>query len=147
VPILNAPIDVNGPCVRIAVGVSHQRRQALLNAGQRVPDVVLAQGLIDTGADCTAIDKSIVQKLGLVSTGTIGISTPSTVSAPHICNQYDVLLAIFMDKREVHIASLTMPVIEAPLADLPYQALIGRDVLARGILTYDGQSGQLTLAF
>jgi predicted aspartyl protease len=109
--------------------------------------MIVVQALIDTGAQSTMIATSIVGQLALTSTGTIEIATPSTALAPHITNQYDVLLAIFMDKREVHVASLTMPVIEAPLINLPFQALIGRDVLSRGILTYDGQSSQMTLAF
>jgi hypothetical protein len=39
------------------------------------------------------------------------------------------------------------PVIEQPLGQLGYGLLIGRDVLKRCPLVYDGPSGRLTLAY
>jgi hypothetical protein len=66
---------------------------------------------------------------------------------PHTCDQYDVLIAVFMDPPDVHVASVTLPVIGAPLAHMGIQALIGRDIIDKGILIYNGKSKQIALAF
>jgi hypothetical protein len=52
-----------------------------------------------------------------------------------------------MDNSQVHIISLTIPVIETPLQAHGYIALIGRDVLSRGVMMYNGQASTLTLSF
>jgi predicted aspartyl protease len=119
----------------------------LAKANQPVPQPIRIRGLIDTGASCSAIDPAVSQALGLVSTGTVDICTPSTSAANHACDQYDVLIAIYMDPPDVHIASVTIPVISAPLAHMGIQALIGRDILDQALLIYNGKSQQITLAF
>ncbi|MBY0527846.1 MAG: hypothetical protein K2R98_30900 [Gemmataceae bacterium] len=40
-----------------------------------------------------------------------------------------------------------LPVIQQPLGQLGYQALIGRDVLERCLLVYDGPAKRYTLAY
>jgi len=63
--------------------------------GRPIPDPVVAQFLIDTGASCTCIDPWIVQKLQLTPSGQIDIHTPSTTANnAHVCHQYDVALTI-----------------------------------------------------
>jgi hypothetical protein len=52
-----------------------------------------------------------------------------------------------MGPADVHVASMTTPVVEANLAHQGFEALIGRDVLAQGLLVYDGKAGNLSLAF
>ncbi len=42
---------------------------------------------------------------------------------------------------------LTLPVIEAHLAHQGFQVLIGRDVLAHGIMVFNGVQRSITLAF
>ena len=73
--------------------------------------------------------------------------TPSTSGTAAVCNQFDVAIAVVMDANEVHVPSMIIPVIESDLAGLGIQALLGRDVLEKGILIYDGRRGSLTLAF
>jgi hypothetical protein len=89
--VLIAP---QGPLVAVHVGVSAQRRTALVQAGQPVPAPILASLLLDTGASCTSIDATVIAQLGLQPTGTQGILTPSTGATPHQCSTYDVSLAI-----------------------------------------------------
>jgi len=105
------------------------------------------RALIDTGASMTAVDPSVIEHLQLVPTGSGQIHTASSGDIPHACYQYDVALAIFMDSPEVHVVSMTIPVMEIPLAQAGFQALIGRDVLSYGIMFYSGDRAQLTLSF
>ena len=145
--VLTAPISVEGLIVSVGVCVSKPRADALHSAGQKVPPVSVVRGLIDTGADCTAIDLAVIQALGLIPTGTTRILTPSTGAGFHECNVYDVALFVLMGSSQVHTASLTTPIIESKLAVQGFDALIGRDVLSQGLLIYDGKAGTLSLAF
>lgn len=52
-----------------------------------------------------------------------------------------------MDDTQAHRVSLTIPVIETPLVRHGYIALIGRDVLARGIMVYSGATATINLSF
>lgn len=67
--------------------------------------------------------------------------TPTTID-PVLCRQFHVnvyLSAVFAIENIVAI--------EAPLTGQPFQCLIGRDVLSRGVLTYDGAHSRFSLTF
>jgi len=116
-------------------------------AGLEMPPPRVIRALLDTGASCSVVDAAIIRSLSLLPTGTISIFTPSTGAVPHRCNQYDVAIAMLMEPTQVHVVSVTIPVIEAHLGAHNYQALIGRDVLAQALLVYNGRSGSLSMAF
>ena len=145
-PSISAPVQPIGPIVRLAVLVSDPRREALVAANRPVPNPILINGLLDTGASSTCIDPAVMQSLGLTPTGFVPIITPSTGTTPHMCEQYDVAIAVLLRGSAVHIID-TLPVIASPLAHQGHEALIGRDVLSRAILIYNGHEGNLTLCF
>ena len=146
-PILTLPIESAGDILTVGFAVSEPRQAAMKKAGLPIPPLVFARGLVDTGASCTCVDPTVVQKLQLEPSGTTQMLTPSTGATPHICSQFDVAVAIVMDARQVHVCSLLTPVVESDLSPHGIQALIGRDVLDRGILIYDGCRRQIALAF
>lgn len=112
-----------------------------------IPQPVVVRALVDTGASCTCLDPTVIAKLGLTPSGTVLMHTPSTLGTAVRCNQFDVAIGVFMDSGEVHVPSMIIPVIESTLACQGIQALIGRDVLEKGILIYDGRHKPMTLAF
>ena len=116
-------------------------------AGVPIPPAVIARALIDTGASCSCLDPSVIAKLGLMPSGSVSMHTPSTAGKAVVCNQFDVAVGVIMDPGEVHIPSMIIPVIESNLACQGIQALLGRDLLEKGILIYDGRHRSLTLAF
>jgi hypothetical protein len=147
-PILNAPVLSEGPIVRALVHVSAARAEAMQNAGLQLPQAEIITALLDTGVSCTAIDPSILKKLGIPATGSVPILTPSTDQKPHICNQYDVLLAIITSHpSHYHVVSLTLPIIETNLSLQGIQGLIGRDILSKGVFWYNGHENSFSLAF
>ena len=93
-PSVSATVQPIGPIVRLAGLVSDPRRAALVAASRPVPNPILINGLLDTGASSTCIDPAVMQALGLTPTGFVPIVTPSTGSTPHMCEQYDVSIAI-----------------------------------------------------
>jgi hypothetical protein len=151
-PIIALPIDPDGAFVQICIHLSAPKIQALQQANQPLPPPVVAKGLIDTGAACTAIDLTIVQQLGLAPTGMVPIVTPSTGASPHLANQYDVSVAFAQSPGlgllpVVHPIHFVLPVIEVDLSAQGFEALIGRDVLERCLLVYHGATKQFSLSY
>jgi hypothetical protein len=147
-PALTVPLLPAGALVRFVVAVSGPRHNALVASGQPVPAPVVGQlGLIDTGASGTLIDTQLIQSLGLMPTGSVLAHSPTTGTTPVSFNQYDVAFGIAMDHNMVHVCQWTMPIIEADLSGQNLDALIGRDILSRALLVYDGVQSRVTLAF
>ena len=145
-PHLTLQISANGPIVELFVGVSAPRAEALKKANRPVPSPIMIRGLIDTGASCTSLDPSVLSALGIVSTGTTPIHTPSTkLGVPHVAKQYDI--SVVLPHPMINRTFSAIPVIESELAQLGIHALIGRDILAVCLLTYDGTAQTFTLGF
>lgn len=145
-PHINIPFSSGAPILDLLIGVSNPRADALKKAGQPVPKAMTVRALIDTGARCTNIDPTILKALSVPSTGTVPCHTPSTKSGqPHIANQFDVSLVLIHPL--LSRTFFAIPVIESELCHQGFQVLLGRDVLAFCLLTYDGQSQTATLAF
>lgn len=145
-PHLSLPIGAGGPVLEFFVGVSQPRADALKRGGQPVPAPILVRGLIDTGASITSVDPSILRALGIVSTGTASVHTPSTkCGQPHTANLFDISLVL--QHPMVNRTWFGVPVIEAELIHQGIHALIGRDILSFCLLTYDGQTQTFCLGF
>ena len=129
-----------GPVCQVRIGVSSVTSQVLSSGGESIPPPIEVAALIDTGAGGTCIKPEVVKTLGLVCRGVTQIATPSTKA--HSCNLYDV---------SIHFPNgvllPTIMAIEAPLEGQNIQCLIGRDVLAHGILIYNGYTDTFSLSF
>lgn len=117
---------------------THQRIAALKKLGRKHSSPVSIRGLIDTGASCSAIDPRIVQALDLDRRGQVPIHTPSSGPDLDYRGQYDVCF-VLGEMTESPLES-TLPVIECDLASQNFLALVGRDVLSRCQLCFDGPS-------
>jgi len=94
--------------------------------------------MIDTGASGSVIDPNTAKQLGLQPVGVVSIATPS--SANVLCPQYVVRLLF---PNNVIIQAIA---IEAPMQGQQIQCLIGRDVLALGVLVYTGYLNQFSFS-
>lgn len=83
----------------------------------------------------------LARRLGIAPVGTAPISTPSTTT-PLTCDRYHLNLYFDQDFVVENIFA-----IEAPMGGVPFQCLIGRDVLRRATLLYNGWQSQFTLSF
>jgi len=137
-PIRNArDLKLHGPRLKIKIG------PPILSVGEDQPTTALATGmrftetdaLIDTGAQRTVLSPEAVKRVGLSK-----------------INEADLRVVGAIVKADVYVASLQFPlcglktieVIEVSCCDLPhilYHCLLGRDVLSRWALTYDGPVG------
>ena len=144
-PHITSQIAVGGPLLDFRIGVSAPRAIVLKAQKKPIPPEVTLRGLIDTGASGTCIDPACLTLLGLSPTGQTKILTPSTGTTHHLCNQFDISLTIL--HPDLSLVLRAVPVIESNLANQGFQALIGRDILAKCLFVYNGTEETFSLAF
>jgi hypothetical protein len=139
-PIANTDLLVD---VRANLDVTELAR--LRAANSPPPASVEARGLLDTGTDVTGVAPHILQRLGAVprrSTHTHGIggSVPTRL--------FHVSLSIW-DASQPHLSWFTIPQLSVMELSptIPFDVLIGMDVLLQCRMLLDGPSGVFTLDF
>lgn len=104
-----------------------------------IPSPVPVIAMIDTGASVSVVRQGLPGQLGLKPVGLTYISTPSSTNVA----RYRFLVR-FAFPNNVFVE---VPVVEAPLQGQNIQCLIGRDILAHGVLIYIGYSNLFSLSF
>lgn len=103
-----------------------------------MPAPVEVSALIDTGATMSAIDRETVRRLRLRILRSQLTATPAASPA---------WLPVYAVRFLVPGAEIETTAVEGVMRGHGAQAIIGRDVLAHGILVYVGNAGQCTIAF
>lgn len=146
-PSINVSITPNGPLMQMLIGVSEPRRIALTNAGRPVPAMVQGTFLVDTGASGTCVDPKLVASLLLPASGSVAMQTPSTNGTPITCSQYDVSVFIPGAAGDGGFFIPALPILETSLSSQGIDGLIGRDIINKCTLIYNGSASILTLAY
>ena len=144
-PVLTLPLGHEGGAVDLLIGVSYPRADALRAANLPIPPPVPIRAIIDPGASATCVEAGALQSLGLVSTGTISMTTPSTGNVPVVCNQYDVSLTVVHPNVQMTLPALA--IVECQPLGGTIQALIGRDFLSVCLFVYDGVAQRFSLGY
>lgn len=144
-PVIFLPLTNNGPIIEVAVGLSAPHQAALRSFGREVPPPALARMLLDTGASHSAVDRTLIEALGLISIGKTSIHTPSTQGIAFECDQYDVSIHLLHHKQ--NYAFHTLPVICGEFRSQGHSGLLGRDILKDCSLVYHGTAGYFSLSF
>ncbi len=129
-----------GIILQVEVGVDDQTAETLRQQGNAVPQSISCQALVDTGASALGIETSIATQLGLSRKGQ---STNHTANGPRQCSLY----AVSLDFPGTSLKKF--PIIQASdvnLSQQPFKVLIGRDVMSKWHLHYNGQTGTITIA-
>jgi hypothetical protein len=139
ITIENPRLRETGPVLSVRVGVSEAAEGAMRKSGQTVLPPIPVEALIDTGSGRSIIQRELARSLRLTAVGRVEFDTPGSVDVSAL--EY---FARFWVGDSVSFES---KVIEAPLRVPRIRALIGRDILALGILTYDGRRRRFSLDF
>ena len=95
--------------------------------------------MIDTGATVSVVQEGLPAQLGLEPVGITYGNTPSSTNVA--CHEY--LVGLIFPNNVLAEATI----LEAPLEGQHIQCLIGRDVLAHGVLVYIGYGNLFSLSF
>jgi predicted aspartyl protease len=144
-PHLTQPILLNGPLLECLICISQPRQEALKRAKAEVPAPISVRALVDTGASCTCVDPQVIKSLGLSPLGTAQVHTPTTKGTAQNCGVYDAAIIIRSTNGNLSIG--TLPIVETHLSSQGFELIMGRNVLSKCILVYDGTSGYFTLSF
>jgi hypothetical protein len=134
--------------VDIQVGWSTSQAHSLRLAQQPVLPPSDARALLDTGAEVTCVDTSLLQQLGL-PLAQVALANVPAVGGLTAGAHYHAGLTVVHPSGDPHqeLVFQTLLILELPLAGLGYQALLGRDVLDRCDLLYAGRGQRFTLAY
>ena len=140
-------VDQQGPILNVLILTSGPRTDALKAAEKPVPMPVPAKLLIDTGASKSCICLNVVEKLEITPTGSVSVLTPSTGATPHSTPTYDIgMFFQGLTPQDVHgIATISVTCNDFSAQGI--DGLLGRDVLSKGRLFYDGRQGMYFLSF
>lgn len=137
----------DGPLLQVSIQTPASAAAVLTRAGKDIPAPVLGFALIDTGANVSAVHENVLKGLGCTPIDRIFLN--SAHGGQH---------------SDVYMASIAFPTLRG--AQVLNQAvagcnldwdvtndnekiimLIGRDMLRRNLLVYDGVNGHVTLCF
>ena len=124
-----------GPKITITVGHPQATQSLAKQKGVQLRNPLTIEALIDTGASRTVINPQVAVTCGLQQTGEVRIS-----SAGHITERQEFVGAILFPGQELKGFD-PIRLVACPLPEQDVSCLLGRDILERWNLTYDGRSG------
>jgi len=137
----------NGPIIQIQIEVPEALAASLQATTQPIPNPVDGIALIDTGATITSVHAPILIGLGI---NPVGVVTVGTAGGPQQQSAYPAKFRFpgtqlpGFELARVIGCDLTGQTV---MNQRPIIALIGRDVLSRAVLVYNGSAGMFSLSF
>ena len=132
-------LQQRGPVIQVQLGLEQTMAQALTQQGKTPPAFKTGFALIDTGASVSCVDDSAAKELKLPVVDVAQMTSAS--HSAHPCNMYPVQLNL-----PGGIGFGAPRAMGANLAVQGFIAIIGRDVLQRCTMFYNGNAGQITLS-
>ncbi|MBI2803630.1 MAG: hypothetical protein HYX68_01435 [Planctomycetes bacterium] len=147
-PRLTGPVTEDGALVKISIGWSIIAANKLRVAGRPVPMRIEAFALLDTGAEVTCLDSTLIEELELPLDG-LALANAPALQGIAFASQYDASPSILHPSGNAlaHLTLTDVSVLELPLNVLGYQAVIGRDVLAKCVFLYNGGRERFALRY
>ncbi len=147
-PAMTAPLQAEGALVDVRLGWAAARVRQLRRALQPIPPPADIRALIDSGAECTCLDTALIRQLGL-PLASFGIANVPSAGGLLSTTEHDASLTVLHpsgDPRDCLILP-DLIIVDLPIGQLGYQALIGRDVLDRCKFLYDGPAREFRLEY
>lgn len=138
------PLHVQGPILPIEVHVPSILAAYFSERNETPPAPVAGLALIDTGATNSCVDNKVIASLGVKPVGIIKTGTAGGVVEQHV---YPAKFRFPVEGMEVEFnRAVGVDLTGQTVAGHDIIALIGRDLLTRWVLIYNGPGGFFTLA-
>ena len=135
-----AILESRGPVVQVSLSLAEPLAEQLLLKGEMIPEPIAGFALIDTGASSTCIDEVTAQKLGLPVVDRIKIASASHDAME--MNAYPTMISFISAPIKINATRA----IGVNLNNQGIIVLLGRDMLRKFIMFYNGPSGELTIS-
>jgi len=133
----------HGPVMRTQIAIPSLLVEFLSDRNLSVPQPIEGIGLIDTGASTSCVDQGVIEQLEVRP---VGVGTAVTAGGVVEQNLYPVRFVFPDQKMVIEFGSVMGVNLEQyTVMDKKLVALVGRDVLARCVLIYNGVAGSYTL--
>jgi hypothetical protein len=146
-PRLNVPIGPNGPIVEIRLCVGLEHAKALAAAGRPVPQPSSVPGLVDTGAELSAIQRSLVDWMGIPFFRFLDARSSVLGDESRVAPVYRILMTFGPVESPDPPKWRTIEAVGVNVVSPRATVLIGRDLLATCRFTYDGRKQRLMLSY
>jgi hypothetical protein len=144
---LETPIGSDGPIIDVRIWIGPEHEQALKARGLLVPQALSVPGLLDTGAERTAIQQALAEAIGLPVHDWVGIRSSvlgaEARDAPVYLTRMTFGSIAAEDLPKWRIINPVGVTVVSPGALI----LIGRDLLATSRFTYDGRKRRLMMSY
>jgi hypothetical protein len=145
-PAISRPLNHGRAEVDVELNVPQAVAQNLQASGLPVPPFQQAVALIDSGASATCVHAGLVQALQLIAVGARHVRTPTTGPNPITVPTYRLDLTV-LHPRGKHLVVPVLEVIEAQFINMGHLVLIGTDVLAGCVFSYNGPGQRFRLRY
>jgi len=140
---IKTAIEPYGAIVTLRMMVSLPREIVSRSRHRDLPKPINVPAMIDSGADYTIVDCSVVVALRLQITGQYLLRSLDSADKEEMLNAYDMDVQFVSDGAAS--TRFTIRTAAKTLGDLPYKALIGRDLLQHCRLDYNGPENEIVL--
>jgi hypothetical protein len=144
---LSVEIGAAGAVVEVHLGVSPDLRAALRKQRKPVPHPIPANFLIDTGAGSSLVDDGLMRSLGLAPTSAARMHSASSGGVPQPCDIFDVSLTLGGLSKPSTLHFQPLPILGLAFINHGFDGLLGRDVLNRLQLHWNGPGRVLKLTY
>jgi hypothetical protein len=147
-PTLKGAVGADGGLVEILLGPSASAVGALRAALRPIPSAIAARALLDTGAELTCVDSSLIHALALPLSGIVLANLPAHGGlTAGVLRDAALTIVHPSGNPQANFVLRNHTVLEVSLGSLGYQCLLGRDVLRRCRFLYDGPRNQFRLRY
>lgn len=145
-PVLTFAKSQLGPILEVTIAPGRDAMYQLDVGSKPRPQPQTVKMLVDTGAQGSALDENLVEPWAIPY---VRAGWAKTMAGTTPVRMYELALSLKGQAGQPtwDVDSLVITARREPFQGVPYAGLIGRDLLDRAVMIYNGPGHQCTLAF
>ena len=140
-------LAITGPTLQVQIEVPAVLAESLRLNSQPIPNPIEGTALIDTGATITSVDVAQLVQLGINPVGMRAVGTAGGTKQQSVYPARFIFPGTPLPSFDLHQVMGCDLTGQTVLNQKPLIALIGRDILSRAVLIYNGSAGMFSLSF